>query len=193
MPLSPAVSRDPRHIRRIECRGWRRADGLWDIEGHLTDEKTYAFTADERGDVAAGEPIHDMWLRLTIDDQLVIRAVEAATDRAPYRVCPAVTPNFRRLEGLSIRPGFLREARRLLGGAEGCTHLVELLGPVATTAFQTIEPDSVWQEGGESGAKPHLVDSCHAYAADGERVRRLWPEFYTGKARARGRQSLSRR
>ena len=28
---------------RFSCTGYRRADGLWDVEGHLTDVKTYAF------------------------------------------------------------------------------------------------------------------------------------------------------
>jgi hypothetical protein len=181
MPLSPPpLAREPLHTRRIDCRGYRRADGLWDIEGHLSDVKSYGFTTDERGRIEAGEPIHDMGLRLTVDDGLVIRAVEAVTDRGPYRVCPAITVNFQRLVGLAIRPGFTRRVKELLGGAQGCTHLVELIGPVATTAFQTIAPMRVWQEGRESGKKPRLIDSCHAYASDGEQVRQQWPEFYTG-------------
>ena len=40
MPLSPPVSRSPVHTRRIECRSYRRDDGLFDIEGHLTDRKS---------------------------------------------------------------------------------------------------------------------------------------------------------
>jgi hypothetical protein len=30
MPLTPAASRTPIHHRRIDCRGYRREDGLWD-------------------------------------------------------------------------------------------------------------------------------------------------------------------
>ena len=33
--------------------------------------------------------------------------------------------------------GLSADVRERLGGTEGCTHIVELLGPVATTAFQT--------------------------------------------------------
>jgi hypothetical protein len=54
MSLSPPASRDPIHDRRIDCRGYRRSDGLWDIEGHLTDTKTYAFANSFRGEVAPG-------------------------------------------------------------------------------------------------------------------------------------------
>ena len=40
MPLSRAVPRDHIHTREIRCRGFRRRDGLWDIEGVLEDTKT---------------------------------------------------------------------------------------------------------------------------------------------------------
>ncbi len=66
MSLSPAFPRDPVHQRRIECRGYRRDDGLWDVEGHLTDAKSYPFANSFRGEIAPGEPIHDMWLRVTL-------------------------------------------------------------------------------------------------------------------------------
>ncbi|MBO6784243.1 MAG: DUF2889 domain-containing protein, partial [Alphaproteobacteria bacterium] len=43
MPLSPPAEREHIHTRTVECAGYRRTDGLWDIEGHLTDVKTYTF------------------------------------------------------------------------------------------------------------------------------------------------------
>lgn len=191
MPLSPAVPREPIHARNIECRGYRRADGLWDIEGRLTDVKTYAFDTQWRGEVQPGEPIHDMWIRLTVDDGFVIRGVEAVTDRSPFPVCPAVTPNFRRLEGLGIRSGFLAKVRELLGGTEGCTHLVDLVGRLGTVAFQTIHPyrerlrrlrgEPAQEAASRAGRRPPLLDTCHAFASDGEVVKRQWPDFYTGR------------
>ena len=125
----------------------------------------------------------------SVDDKLVIHAVEAATDASPYAVCPNVVPNFQCLTGLRIYPGFQKQVRDLLGGTAGCTHLVELLGPVATTAYQTIFPyrerqrsqsSAARQPSDKTGRKPKLVDSCHAFASDGEVVKRYWPEFYTG-------------
>lgn len=191
MPLSPATPREPIHTRTIECRGYRRADGLWDIEGHLTDIKTYGFENQFRGTIPAGEPIHDMWLRLTVDDRLLIHAIEAVTDASPFPACPSITPNFQRLKGLRIAPGFQRAVRERLGGTAGCTHLVDLLGPVATTAYQTVfpyrehqrraaAPDAEARPLEEWGRKPRLIDSCHAFASDGEVVKRYWPDFYTG-------------
>jgi hypothetical protein len=189
MPLSPQSSRELIHTRHVDCRGYRRADGLWDIEGHLTDVKSYAFESQDRGAVPAGEPVHDMWVRLTLDDELVIGAIEAVTDRSPFAMCGAITVNFQRLKGLAIRAGFLGRVRELLGGIEGCTHLVELMGPVATTAFQTIYPyrDRLRrQQGGKelappAGKRPALLGTCHAFASDSPVVERLWPDFFTGR------------
>jgi hypothetical protein len=57
-----------------------------------------------------------------------------------------------------------------VGGKHGCTHLTELLGPLATTALQTL----MGARPGGSGAGAHIaqmIDTCHAWRADGEIVR----------------------
>ncbi len=183
MPLSPAGPREHIHTRQVECRGYRREDGLWDIEGHITDVKTYSFRNRWRGEIASGEPVHEMWLRLTIDDDLLIHAAEAATDAGPYQVCPEITPNFAVLAGERIKPGFNRRVKELLGGVKGCTHLVELLGPIATTAFQTTvaaRSRKGDQGQGQGRRRPGIINTCHALAEDGAEVKRLWPEFHTG-------------
>jgi hypothetical protein len=183
MRLSPASPREPIHHRRIDCRGYRRADGLWDIEGHLTDVKAYAFPNSFRGEIQPGEPIHDMWLRLTLDDDLTVIRAEAVTVDGPFAICPAITPAFAKLEGLRIGPGWRRAIQARLGGIQGCTHLVELLGPLATTAFQTIH---VWRAQNEarfeSDRPPPHLDSCHALARDGPVVRQHYPRWYAGPA-----------
>jgi hypothetical protein len=180
----PAADRDLIHNRAITLRGYRRKDGLWDIEGWLTDTKAYSFESTWRGMVAAGTPVHDMGLRLTMDDSLVIRDVEAMMERHPYTICPSITPNFKKLIGLKIGGGFNKEARALVGGVAGCTHLVELLGPIATTAMQTIYPmRKAWrleEKTGGAGRRPPLVDSCNAFRSDGDIVKAQWPEHYTG-------------
>ena len=172
------------HHRRVECRGYRRDDGLWDIEGHLVDTKPFDIpTAARGGEIRAGEALHEMWIRLTVDTDLVVRQVEAKTDFGPYGVCGDITGNFQALVGLRIAPGWTLKTRTLLGGVKGCTHLVELLGPIATTAFQTIYPARVRRE---SASRPPLLDSCHAYRSDGPLVKAKWPQFYTGPARSDG-------
>lgn len=178
MPLSPPAPREKLHERRIVLEGFRRADGLFEVEARLTDTKTYAFANEDRGEVRPGEPLHGMLMRLTVDRDLTIVACEAAIEYGPYRLCPAIAPNFAALAGLRIGPGWMRAVKERVGGVKGCTHLVELLGPMATVAYQTlvvvrrdrpVDPDR----------PPPLLNSCHVYAADGDLVARRWPRFST--------------
>ncbi len=199
MPLTPAKPREILHTRQYDFRAFGRDDGLWDLEGRITDVKPYSFPNRDRdgGWVAAGEAIHDMSIRLTLDDSLTIVEIEAVTDGGPYRVCPAITPNFQRMVGVKIGPGWRRAVSSRLGGVEGCTHLVELLYAMATPAFQGIIPalskrrrereqageTAPATEGKKAATWPTLMDSCHAYRHDGEIALRNWPEAAAEAAR----------
>lgn len=192
MPLPEPAPREAIHTRTITCDGFRREDGLWDIEGRLTDVKTYAFPNAYRGEVRPGEPIHDMSIRLTVDDSLEIKEVAACTDLSPYAVCPDIVPNYQRLVGERIKPGFTKRVQDLLGGARGCTHLRDLLGPIATTAYQTIfpflmreKPTAGWG-GDKTPRRPPLLDSCYAFRSDGDIARRNWPEWFEREAAPEG-------
>jgi hypothetical protein len=199
MPLSQPQDREPLHSRDIVLRGYRRTDGLYDIEAQLTDSKSYGLPSHDRDYIAAGEPIHGMWLRLTVDEHRRIVACEAASDFTPYTVCPAAAPNFTRLAGLSIKPGFLREAAKRIGGTMGCTHLRELLQQMATTAYQTIDPSRARREAAAAGevdkpgsdrldvrtvakmgGAPAILNTCIAYGTDSPVIQRRWPHLYTG-------------
>src|ERR1700722_19714834 len=68
MPLSPPQERELLHSRDIVLRGYRRTDGLYDIEAKLTDSKSYGTANRDRNYIEAGAPIHGMWLRLTVDE-----------------------------------------------------------------------------------------------------------------------------
>lgn len=178
MPLPPPVEREHFHTRSLETRGYRRLDGLWDIEAHLVDCKSYAFPNEHRGEIGAGEPLHDMWLRLTIDEDLVVRDIEAVTDAGPYGVCPEITPNFKAMVGVRIGPGWRREIKARVGGVAGCTHLAETLAAMATVAYQTLYPVLRRKQAhAPRSGPPALLNSCHAYRSDGEIARKLWPDY----------------
>jgi len=180
MPLSaPSSDRQLIHHRRIDCKGYQREDGLWDIEGYLVDVKTYDIDNFDRGTVRAGEPVHDMWLRITLDEDFLIHEAEAVTDASPYYVCPAITENFRKLKGIQIKPGWRKAVNKLLGGTSGCTHLVELLNPLATAAFQSMYLIKAREiHSSHPDKKPFLLDTCHAFARNSPVVKRQWPEYY---------------
>ena len=80
MPLSPPVGRQHLHTRRVTCQGFYRDDGLFDVEGRITDEKTYEHANEWRGTLKAGDLVHDMSIRLTLDHRFTIVDVEAVTD-----------------------------------------------------------------------------------------------------------------
>ncbi len=190
MPLSPSVERTPLHRRAIQIDGYARADGLYDIEAQLLDTKAHEFVTEHRGRLAPGAPLHGMWVRLTVDERMEIVAAEACTDHGPYATCPGGAESYGRLVGLRIRSGFLREANARMAGPAGCTHLREMLQEIATTALQTIwsvrsqRRAAAGQQDDDGAAR--MLDTCHAYAADGPVVRARWPHLYTG-----GRAALS--
>ncbi|MDB5742019.1 MAG: hypothetical protein JWR68_334 [Polaromonas sp.] len=181
MPLPPSVPRDALHLRRIELRGYQRADGLFDIEAHMVDTKTEAITVGGGRVVAPGEPIHDMSIRLVLDADLLVTDVIACTDASPHGICPDATGTLQCLKGVRIGPGWSKAIRERLGGRKGCTHLTELLKPLATVAFQTLwkvrenQPAAV-----DSAGKPRKIDSCYAYASDREIVQVRWSMHFDG-------------
>ncbi|MCU0986972.1 MAG: DUF2889 domain-containing protein [Acetobacteraceae bacterium] len=187
MPLSPPAPREKLHTRAILLEGFRREDGLFDIEARLDDTKTYAFANEDRGEIKPGEKLHGMLMRLTIDEDMTVVACEANTEFGPYAICPAITPNFARLAGLRIGPGWNRKVKEVVGGVRGCTHLVELLGPMATVAFQTLVVLRRKKAAAASGP-PAQINTCHAYAADGPLVARRWPDYAKALAAARPTQ-----
>lgn len=172
--------------------GYRRDDGLYDIEAHLIDTKTYAFENHDRGAINPGVPLHGMFARMTIDEDMMITAFEAATDFSPYAICPQAAPNFARLAGIRIGRGFIRAANERIGGVHGCTHLRELLGQMGTVAFQTMysirqkrdaAPNAVSTPdvpASVPASRPPMLGTCLAYAPESPVVQRHWPEFYTG-------------
>lgn len=186
MPLSPPADRELLHTRRIELNGYRRADGLYDIEARIVDTKSYAFSNHDRGEVLPGIPLHEMLARMTLDEDMTITAFEAVTEYGPYAICPSAAPNFARLAGLKVGRGFIKAANERVGGVHGCTHLRELLAQMGTVAFQTLyavrmkrdhAPNAV-----ETAQRPIMLGTCLAYAPDSPVVQRQWPAHYTGGA-----------
>ncbi len=139
MPLPhPTCTRTASHTRSITLRSYRREDGLWDLEGHLTD--IWPEPVPRPGNVlAAGLPMHEMWLRLTVDNTATIVAAVACTDAGPYDgACAAITPDYGQLVGLKIARGYRDALRRLFGRTAGCTHMNELAAAMGSAAIQAM-------------------------------------------------------
>ncbi|HMQ12385.1 MAG TPA: DUF2889 domain-containing protein, partial [Candidatus Competibacter phosphatis] len=104
----------------------------------------------------------------------------------PFALCPAITGRYQGLVGVRIGPGWSLKLKELFGGTSGCTHMTELLGPVATTFFQTLYGQRYDEEDAKPAAArrpPPVLNTCHALASDSLVVKNRWPQAYTGPGR----------
>ena len=182
LPLPPPVARTPIHTRRVEYRGYRRDDGLWDIEGEMLDTKPHAFEIEGEGEWAPNEPIHQMGIRVTVDDSMVIRDIAAFMDAHPHEPCPQAMPPMQGLIGETLGKGWRKTIERHLGGTVGCTHLRELLFNLATAAFQTRSSSFAPSD---DGRPPMHLGQCRAWAFDGPVVEKVYPMFFRWQAPAK--------
>ena len=180
MPLSSPAARERLHLRRVSYEGFRRDDGLFDIEAHITDHKDRDYKL-AMGTRSKDIPVHNMWARVTIDRRFEVIDIEAVTDEMPYPgQCNRIGPEYKKLIGSNLLKGFRKSIASSLGGVKGCTHLSELLGYLPTAAVQTFagiknETETV------DGTKPFQLDSCHALANNTETVRVYYPKWFVAE------------
>lgn len=179
--------RQPLHTREIRITGFERDDGLYEVEGWLTDTKPFDFTPPSGGrNIAAGTPIHRMGVRLIYDESMTVRKVIAVGEALPYDNCVGGPATMQALVGLSMSRGWSAAIRERLSGKAGCAHLSSLMAPMAATAFQTMVKLRLKQSEKNGGFQPS-VDSCIAYARDGELIRTQYPTLYLAKEPVSGR------
>ena len=176
MPLLSPAPRKASHIRRVTYQGYEREDGLWDIEAELHDSKAHDMPSFRREGVRlAGDPIHHMWLRVTVDRQLVVHAIEAAMDAHPLQDCPQARPALQGMVGACMARGWRQAIAQHMGGVASCTHLREVLFNMATAAFQTL-PAAFG--GGDPDTPPRHLGQCTGWDFEGNGVKEYFPQFY---------------
>jgi Protein of unknown function (DUF2889) len=176
------------HRRSIECIGYLRDDGLWEVEARLVDTKPFAQRDRYRGLLQPGDPVHDIALRLAVDDRMTIIEAESTMRATPYPTCIEVEPILQRLVGERIGKGWRELVRQKIGRLETCTHLAELLGPAVTALFQTIsygktpEHHDSLDSQRRAGERPFFLGGCHSWRTDGPIVAEMFPQFSTKPA-----------
>ncbi len=180
MPLPPPTTARKRiHTRRITLEGWKRDDGLWDIEGRLQDIKDHDYSLGSAGLRLAGEPIHDMSVRITVDKHFNILAADASSDAVPYPGgCDTIVPAYQQLVGLNLMHNYRRRVGELFGLTKGCSHITELLMVLPAAMFQTFASDMTETEGYDPAIKPFPLDKCHALETTTATVKRYYPSWY---------------
>ncbi|MBS0449970.1 MAG: DUF2889 domain-containing protein [Proteobacteria bacterium] len=173
----PAAPRRPIHLRRITCEAFEREDGLLDIEALLIDTKPTPVRLVTDKSVEPGSAIHRMRVRLTVNRDRWIVEASAYSEEHPYQECEGIEAAYRRLVGLRIEPGFTRQVKRLFRGDAGCTHISELIPPMASTLFQVLWADSAFvsPDPASPGGHSSPVGACHGLRLDGQVVRTYFP------------------
>lgn len=179
-----APHRQLKHRRRIDVQIHSRGDGLWEVDAEISDVKTRDVPM-AGGTRRAGEPIHDMLLRIVVDEQFNIVAAGSETRAMPYPGhCDDHGDAYAGLVGLNLLKGFRRAVRERLGGNTACTHLTELTQVLPTAVVQAFAGDVLKTREGESDQRPFQIDGCHALRSDGPAVRVHYPRWYRAQAAA---------
>jgi hypothetical protein len=179
MALSPpSVARKPLHRRAVQVEAYQREDGLFELEARLTDTKSHPVEI-LGGILPAGDPVHDMLLRVTLDAAFTIVAAESASPGVPIPgTCDAIADRYQRLVGLNLLKGFRRAVHERLGRTQACTHLTELTAVLPTAALQAFAHLVRKADPIDSSEPPFFIGHCHAYDRSGDVVRRHYPQWF---------------
>lgn len=152
----------------MDFRGYARTDGLYDIECTLVDTKGLDVPLLGTGRVVrAGDPMHRMAIRMQVTADLEVIGIEAVSDATPYDVCPEATASLQSVVGLKIVAGWTEMVKRRLGGAKGCTHLMEMLVAMGTAAYQTVVPQlRAKGDVPAAFAVENKANTCYAYSTE---------------------------
>ncbi len=193
MPLPHAAAeRQLKHRRQIDVQVYARGNGLWEVDARLSDVKTRD-TQMIDGPRPAGTPIHEMLLRLVVDERMTIVEAGSETRWMPYTgTCTEHGDAYARLVGLNLMQNFRQALRERVGGVLGCTHLTELAQVLPTAVVQAFVGEVIDARGSTDGARqPFQIDRCHALRADGEVVRQHFPRWWRPPVPAAAEPSAS--
>ena len=174
-----APERQLKHRRSVDVQIYARGNGLWEVDARITDIKTREIPM-HAGRLPAGAPIHDMLLRLVVDEQFNILEAGAQTMAMPYLgECDAYGDRYGRLVGLNLMRGFRHAVKERLGGVQGCTHITELTQVLPTAVVQAFAGEVIDTRGeAADSTQPFQLDRCHALRIDGPAVKTFYPRWY---------------
>ena len=180
MALPPAApERQLKHRRSINVQIYARGNGLWEVDAEIVDVKTREARL-AGGLRQAGDPIHDMLLRIVVNEQLDIVEAGSETRWMPYPGhCDDHDDAYAALVGLNLLKGFRQAVKERLGGVAGCTHITELTQVLPTAVIQAFAGEVI-DTREDSASRPFQIDRCHALRSDGAAVKIFYPRWYRG-------------
>jgi len=180
MALPPAApERQLKHRRSINVQIYARGNGLWEVDAEIVDVKTREARL-AGGLRQAGDPIHDMLLRIVVNEQLDIVEAGSQTRWMPYPGhCDDHDDAYAALVALNLIKSFRQAVKERLGGVAGCTHITELTQVLPTAVIQAFAGEVI-DTREDSASRPFQIDRCHALRSDGAAVKIFYPRWYRG-------------
>ncbi|MDD3654872.1 MAG: DUF2889 domain-containing protein [Desulfotomaculaceae bacterium] len=114
---------------------------------------------------------HEMKSTVTFDsDFTVILAAKAQIIKVPWDLCYEVASKMEGLAGLKIQSGIKEQVQRILGGAMGCVHLVELAMDSITAVVQLRDfhllPKTMPYKEKMENIRKMYKGICHTYSSN---------------------------
>jgi hypothetical protein len=142
------------------------------VEGTIRDERFQEYHTVAGQALPAGV-FHHMTIRLQVQAAtLLIEEIAVEMETCPEEVCRETLHCLDAIKGLSIAKGFTMKVKKLAGGKQGCTHLMELLLVMAPAAFQgqlafVGRKPAVFDLERARAVIARLIDTCHAWREGG--------------------------
>ena len=125
------------HTRKITVNCYETDEGRLIVEGLLLDERLFPFIIHAINERREAGPMHHVALTMELSlPRMEILSLKTEMPVVPDAGCREIQQKMQKLKGRFIRPGFTNEVRELLGKAEGCLHMTNLLLAMSSAAAQ---------------------------------------------------------
>ena len=165
------------HTRTIEVNTYEYGAGRLVVEGALKDlrwQDHYLATGEKKPPGV----LHGMIIHLLVNVRnLEIEDVHVEMPDTPREECLETRGCIARVKWMRIAGGFTLKVKEMLGGIQGCSHLLALLTAMAPAAVQGFaahilrddtELKSTW-----AGLSRFLEDTCWVWRKDGPLLKKL--------------------
>jgi hypothetical protein len=159
------------HSRTLEIFTYPMGDRGIIVTGELIEKRLqpcYGIS----GKIQEPHTVHHMIIRMLIEGlTFTITEIEVEMPGVPREACLETAQFLNRLVGMNIASGFTLKAREIVGGRNGCAHLLALLTAMAPAAVQgfwvhhTAKPVEIKKSA--RLMEQYLIDSCWVWRREG--------------------------
>jgi hypothetical protein len=159
------------HSRTLEIFTYPLADRGIIVTGELIEKRLQSYYGIS-GEIRPPHTVHHMIIRMLIEGlTFTITEIETEMPGVPREACLETAQFLNRLVGMDIASGFTLKAREIVGGRNGCAHLLALLTAMAPAAVQgfwvyhTAKP--LEHDTSSRLLEEYLIDTCWVWRREG--------------------------